>query len=308
MFSFLSLAGEKGFVVFAGTEPVNLYCSDDLGESWRELPAVRCLPGAETWTFPPPPHIPHVKSMTADPRSSNSFFACIEQGAVLRTTDAGLTWEQISSVWRPGDPIYRDAHRLVVAPWNTNLLFLTTGMGLYRSVDGGVSWARHSELSEELNYPDGMVASPHPDRMLFVTGARDNPLTWLRHGGSHSPIYRSRDEGRTWEPAQIGLPQASVANNEAMAIAAYPGGYTLFIGTTAGDVYASEDQAESWTKIATGLAPISKGGHHLLAHAASRLPRWVRPAAYSAMVKLTRYSAKRAAGKRRREFANFGER
>jgi hypothetical protein len=52
------------------------------------------------------------------------------------------------------------------------------------------------------------------------------------------------------------------ANFEALTLASWPGGFSLFVGTTDGDVYASDDQGERWARIATGLAPVSKVGHY----------------------------------------------
>ena len=45
-------------------------------------------------------------------------------------------------------------------------------------------------------------------------------------------------------------------------MAAYPNGFALFAGDTDGVVYASEDDAETWTRIAGGLAPVTKGNHY----------------------------------------------
>jgi hypothetical protein len=70
------------------------------------------------------------------------------------------------------------------------------------------------------------------------------------------------DGGRTWDEAGKGLPSPMRHNIEAMSVVGYPGGFALFIGDTGGNVYCSEDQAASWTLIASGLAPISKGGHY----------------------------------------------
>ncbi|MEO1959830.1 MAG: hypothetical protein ABGW82_02435, partial [Paracoccus sp. (in: a-proteobacteria)] len=47
--------------LFLGTSPAALYRSDDLGESWAEIPSLLEVAGTGKWTFPPPPHIPHVK-------------------------------------------------------------------------------------------------------------------------------------------------------------------------------------------------------------------------------------------------------
>jgi len=40
-------------VVYAGTEPSNLYRSADGGFRWQLLPALRELPSASSWSFPP---------------------------------------------------------------------------------------------------------------------------------------------------------------------------------------------------------------------------------------------------------------
>ena len=42
-------------VVWAGTEPSALFRSEDGGATWVERPALRTLPSAPTWSFPPRP-------------------------------------------------------------------------------------------------------------------------------------------------------------------------------------------------------------------------------------------------------------
>ena len=46
-----------------------------------------------------------------------------------------------------------------------------------------------------------------------------------------------------------------------MSIAAWPGGYSLFLGDTDGAVYMSEDGGDNFTRIADAIGPISKGNH-----------------------------------------------
>ena len=42
----------------------------------------------------------------------------------------------------------------------------------------------------------------------------------------------------------------------------WSGGFELAAGTTDGEVFYSEDGGNSWQTIASGLAPVSKGGHY----------------------------------------------
>src|SRR5215468_5978234 len=56
--STLERIGDVG-VVWAGTEPSALYRSEDGGSSWVERPALKYLPSAPTWSFPPRPWTHH---------------------------------------------------------------------------------------------------------------------------------------------------------------------------------------------------------------------------------------------------------
>jgi photosystem II stability/assembly factor-like uncharacterized protein len=51
VFSVAVSAADGAF--YAGCEPSMLFRSDDRGRTWRELPALRELPSAPTWSFPP---------------------------------------------------------------------------------------------------------------------------------------------------------------------------------------------------------------------------------------------------------------
>ena len=91
----------------------------------------------------------------------------------------------------------------------------------------------------------------------------DNPGTWRQSHQADSTVMRSRDGGRNWEPAGRGLPEHMRGNIEAMSMAIYVDRFSLFAATTDGDIFASHDGAESWTRIASELAPVSKVGHYM---------------------------------------------
>jgi photosystem II stability/assembly factor-like uncharacterized protein len=69
-------------------------------------------------------------------------------------------------------------------------------------------------------------------------------------------VYRTRDKGKTWEKLEKGLPQG--APMEALREGMHndrldPMG--LYFGTANGDVWASRDEGESWTRIAPARGP-----------------------------------------------------
>jgi photosystem II stability/assembly factor-like uncharacterized protein len=256
--------------VYAGTEPAHLYYSDDLGEHWSELPALRSVPSASTWSFPAPPHVAHTKFITFDPRDSNIIYACIEQGALLKSTDAGKTWRELNTVGflrdknRPVEHFY-DVHRALIDPRDPEKIFVTGGAGLYVTFDGGGHWERWTSPDWAADvYPDGFVWKPRNPDLLFVAAAEHNPTTWRKSTYAGGQIYRSNDGGRNWQRLTGGLPDGLKHEFGALCLNDWGEDCSVFAGTTGGEVYCGENQGERWTLIASGLAPISKKGHERL--------------------------------------------
>lgn len=248
--------------LFAGTQPVSLFVSDDEGENWRELPSIGKVPGAEKWTFPPPPHHAHTKSLTFVPGRPDLIYACIEQGALLRSDDGGQSWRELDSYYDPQDRWYRDIHRLVIWPSDPDRLLMATGMGLYLSGDAGETWDKVTGFDCRVGYPDQIILAPDDENLVFLSGSREDPSAWRTSHAANGTVLVSRDRGRSWSESASGLPASGRANIEAMNMAVWPGGFTLFVGNTDGEIYCSEDRALSWRLIGSGFRPVSKVGHY----------------------------------------------
>lgn len=249
--------------LFAGTQPAALYRSEDLGETWNELTSLLDVPGTEKWTFPPPPHIPHVKNVVFHPDQPETIFALVEQGALLKSVDDGRSWTELSDYSHPDDSVYRDTHRLVIKRDDPSKLYLATGDGLYGSVDGGEKWDRISGRGDRVGYPDFLFLDPDDDGVLYLGGSQTNPGQWFADPVADPCVLRSTDGGRTWLELDRDMPKPIIGAFEAMALHHWDGGMMLVVGTATGDIYASENRGASWTCIADDLAPVSKDHHHL---------------------------------------------
>ena len=250
-------------VLYAGTEPAHLFRSDDLGESWAELPSLRSVPSVPQWTFPAPPHVAHVKHIVFDPRDSRTMYASVEVGGLLKSFDGGASWQEL--------PVpYEDVHRLVIVPQTPDVLYVAAGNGLYVSPDGGATWERRTDREHELGgYPDFWLYRPSDPSLMFVSAAHQSPGSWRQSHFAGARISRSRDGGHTWEVLGGGLPDRLQASVEAMCLQESAAGCALFAATTAGEVWHSADAGDHWARIVTGLAPVSKGGHYRPLMAAS---------------------------------------
>jgi photosystem II stability/assembly factor-like uncharacterized protein len=249
-------------VLYAGTEPASIFRSDDYGASWTEQTGIKEADGRDKWVFPSPPHLAHTKTLTIDQRDSNVIYAGVEQGALFKTADGGASWREIAGYSKPTDWTYRDVHLLTVHPENAAELYLTTGMGVYRSLDAGESWQHIIDNTFRIGYPDHFIISPLDGNTMFVAGSSKDPGEWRTAKHANGTIMKSTDRGLTWTDASAGFPDDRRPNIEAMSLASYPGGFTLFAGTTDGIVFASADAAAHWTSTADALAPVSKGRHY----------------------------------------------
>jgi photosystem II stability/assembly factor-like uncharacterized protein len=84
---------------------------------------------------------------------------------------------------------------------------------------------------------------------------------WRQTHRADARVSVSRDGGRTWDVVTRGISDRLAGNIEAMSLEDWGASFSVFVGTTEGEVYASEDGGESWSRIASGLPAITKWGH-----------------------------------------------
>jgi hypothetical protein len=246
--------------LYLGTEPVGLFVSSDRGSSWSELDGIAAL-RSENWTFPPPPHEAHLKSIALDPVGGDSLYACVEQGGLFHSSDGGTTFVELPNVAMPDDTSGKDIHRVVIDPSQPDRLYCTGGDGVVFSDDHGANWSRIHDTTYAVGYPDALIIDPRDPARLFLAGASEGPGRWRQSHTANAHVAMSPDAGASWMLVDAGLPDPLRANIEAMSFACAPSASSLVLGTTDGEVYESNDEAAHWHVALKGLAPISKGGH-----------------------------------------------
>jgi photosystem II stability/assembly factor-like uncharacterized protein len=249
-------------VLLAGTEPATLYRSDDLGRRWRSLSSLQAVEGSESWTFPPPPHVAHVKNIAFHPAEPETLYVCIEQGALLKSVDDGRTWIEEAGYASADDFFHNDNHRVLIKPSNSQALFMCGGEGLYASTDGGGHWEHLTGRDDRVGYPDAMFIDPRAEDVLYMAGPRFPPRRWGENRVADPTVLCSPDSGRSWKEIREGLPSPIVGNIEAMGLYQWGDHVMLVAGTATGEVFACEEAGEAWQKVADDLPPISKGGHY----------------------------------------------
>ena len=233
--------------LYVGTEPACIFRSTDGGESWVELESLRRLPTRKDWTFPGPPYVAHVRGIGLSPSDPDVIFGAVEEGWLVRSRDGGESWVNV----KEGTEF--DSHTVTVLP-DGGTVISASGHGLYRSADGGETFA---QSDAGIAHPYLINVAVHPDRpnVLFTAGAEVPPPGWRRPEGAGAGFYRSEDGGESWTRLTGGLPDRIGPAPRSIAVdPASP--ETVFVGLNDGELWASRDGGEEFSRIASGLPPI----------------------------------------------------
>jgi photosystem II stability/assembly factor-like uncharacterized protein len=126
-------------VIWVGTDDGNLQLTTDGGSTWKNLQSSlpRSVPRG-TWVscVEPSPHDRATCFVTFDNHTRGDM-----KPYIVRTRDLGRSWEVLNT-----DSIRGFVHVIRQDLLNPNLLFVGTELGLYISIDGGMSFARYRAL------------------------------------------------------------------------------------------------------------------------------------------------------------------
>ena len=217
--------------VYAGCEPSALFRGRAGTADWEALDALREVPSASAWAYPPRPWTSHVRWIAPDPHTASRLLVGIEAGAVLLSEDGGRTWED----HRPGAD--RDPHTLAWHPAAPGRAYEAAGGGTAWSRDGGHSW-RRADAGRDRHYTWALALDPDdPDR--WWVSAASGP--WRAHGGhdTRARIYR-------WDGAW----EATTGDLDAFPYALLMRGGVLYAGLGDGRLLSSPDGGDTWTELA----------------------------------------------------------
>jgi photosystem II stability/assembly factor-like uncharacterized protein len=249
--------------LLAGAEGVGLFESRDRGRTWSLRSTLAGQPGSGGWNDPanqPPGHL-GLSGIMPHPDEPEHLWTIVQGVGIFETTDDGATWTPrnrgLRADWpRPEPEVGFCVHKLVRSPVDLQRMYQQNHVGMHRSDDGGRSWV---EITDGLPTEFGFAAAVHPyDRDTFYVIPLDPGHARCMPEGS-AAVWRTRDAGASWQRLHRGLPQEDAhlgVLREGMAIDPLdePG---LYFGTSTGQLFASADEGESWTEIASYLPAIA---------------------------------------------------
>jgi photosystem II stability/assembly factor-like uncharacterized protein len=252
--------------LLVGAEAAGVFESRDHGENWRLLSTLDGQPGRDEWNDPanqPPGHL-GMSAILPDPDDPARFWSIVQGFGVFETVDDGASWTPRNRGLRADWPLSHPeigfcVHKLVMSPVDHSRMYQQNHCGMHRSDDAGRSW---TEITEGLPCDFGFAAAAHPrDRDSFYVIPLDPGHARCMPEG-HTAVWRTSDGGETWRRLDDGLPTRNAylgVLREGMAIdhRDVPG---LYFGTSTGQVFASTDEGEHWSEIASYLPAIASIG------------------------------------------------
>jgi len=122
--------------------------------------------------------------------------------------------------------------------------------GLYKTTDGGSTWQRSLEISENTGVSEVWLDPRDPDTVYAIAYQRRRHVWTLIDGGPESGVHKSTDGGATWRKLEGGLPTGEVGRI-GMAIAPADPDVLYAVVEANGDqggFFRSTDRGESWEK------------------------------------------------------------
>ena len=173
---------------------------------------------------------------------------------VWKSVNAGKSWTQA------GLPKSRHISRIRIHPTNPDIVYAavmgdlfkpTAERGVYKTTDGGKSWQKVLHANDNAGAVD-LVIDPTNHRILYATTwrVRRTPYS-LSSGGEGSAMWKSTDEGKTWENISDaeGLP-TGVWGIAGVAVSPVNGERVYaIIENEDGGLYSSADGGDSWKKV-----------------------------------------------------------
>lgn len=191
-----------------------------------------------------------VTTIVINPANTNEMYAGTGEGfgnidsirgaGVFRSTDGGVTWDQLASTSGPvNGPDWFFVNRLAISP-NGSTLLAATNTGIWRSTDDGAMWnPEQANVCWDIDF--------HPSNNSLAIA-----------GGAGVARY-SNDGGDTWTAATFKInasdPNPVLLNGGRVEVAYAPGTpSTVYasVNLNDGEIYKSTDGGQNYSRVNTG--------------------------------------------------------
>ncbi|XVJ57929.1 MAG: hypothetical protein HEQ23_00455 [Tepidisphaera sp.] len=219
-----------------------------------------------------------VASVAPHPTDPNTVYIAAASGGVWKTTNGGTSWTPMSDGLST-----LNSGAIVVHPADPNMVILGTGEqptdsngdGVFRSLDGGATWARIGTAAQVGSQIAEIAVHPTNTNIIHVAGSRgyvrttDGGATWSQRltgtcnsvridptnpdtlliGRSGLGVYRTTNGGTTVTRITAGLPTSGISDTHVTICEGTPSvAYAAILSSGGGlqGLYRSADGGVTW--------------------------------------------------------------
>ncbi len=173
---------------------------------------------------------------------------------VYKTVDGGQSWKNM------GLKDSRQVGMIAIDPRNSNVVYVAAegsvwgpggDRGLYKTTDGGKTWEKILEISENTGVNNVVLHPTNPDIIFASSEQRRRHVFTKIGGGPETALYKSEDAGKTWRKLESGIPGVDKGG---MGIAISPVDPNIWYAMIEAALdksgfFRSTDMGESWSKM-----------------------------------------------------------
>lgn len=207
--------------------------------------------------------------VTLDPNNSNVVWVGTGENnhqrslgygnGVYKSTDGGTSFTNM------GLKDSRQIGDIIIDPRNSDVVYVAAegsvwgpggDRGLYKTSDGGKSWIKILNISENTGVNNVVFDPRNPDVLYATSEQRRRHVFTKIGGGPETAVYKSTDAGTTWSKIMKGLPSADLGG---MGIAISPVNPDVIYliaeaADKAGGFFRSTNRGASWQKMSDHTA------------------------------------------------------
>lgn len=174
---------------------------------------------------------------------------------VYKSEDGGASWKNM------GLKDSRQIGMIEIDPRNSDIVYVAAEgsiwgpggeRGLYKTADGGKTWNKVLDISENTGINNVIMDPRNPDVLYATSEQRRRHVYTKIGGGPESAVYKSKDAGKTWDKIMKGLPSGDIGG---MGIAISPVNpdilYLIAEAGESGGFFRSVNRGASWEKMSS---------------------------------------------------------
>ena len=266
--AYVAYSGSKGGWFSSASTGTGIARTNDAGKTWQ-LSGKSCEVVRDGWIsqifgcgYAGP-----ALGLAVAPSNPNVVYAT-DEGRVLRSDDAGQSWNSVYSTEHEGQAFSgrglenTTAYGVHFDPYDPHRIFISyTDIGLFRSENGGSTWISSSDGMPAAwrNNAYWMIFDPEVRNRVWAVVSKTHDLPrskmWRRKSPSDydGGVVFSEDGGRSWRKSSEGMPPTA-PTHILLDPHSSPDARVLYVAAFGRGVYKSVDGGKTWRLKNNGIS------------------------------------------------------